>query len=417
MKTPMVSLLVLLLAGTPLFSKNDPSTWRQDGKPAPAAPNRAEKDGFGVELFLITDARFFDDWKKPETPVIEPAGKVMRDVPVYAVLLFADPGIDKTTGNPDVVYEFILRDPSGKIVEDNKDLVCWQGEFPTIPHNLQLAQSHAAILLENGDPLGKYTVKLVVKDRVKNVELTVSSTFEGVEIDYEKWMLSYYKHKDPTAFPGFLAFMKKGGYLKNEQTSESLATFIGAILHQHPELIAKYFPDISALPQDEQQPVAFLLAQSDTDEARAVLKKSKFADLADKPPTVSPTMLITSPSDLDMCWSEFLATGDTAYIRPVISALEFAKYAGSIDNYKKSAKTDEDQRKAYLEATWRSALWSLGSNAEQHPVVMQYLEDQIRSGKLSQNETAGLGIILSKLKPDKYKVKVEPTPTPESNTK
>ena len=407
MKQLLLPLIVAIFGAANLFAQDDTAdVWRQNGKPIADSDARKTKAGFGAEMALTTDLQFYEEWKKPDPPVIDEVKTVMRSVAFDTILIFVDPGTDKS-GTANVTADITVRKPDGSVYAQQKDVVAWSGKYSAVPHILELSQSSMHVRIDPGDPLGAYTVEVVVKDHNKNVELPLKTSIEVKELDYDEWFTSYYKSKDPTAFPGFLDYLKDQKLFSKEDSAPPMCAFVGTILREHPEFIAKYFPDISAFPEDEQKAVENLLLLSNTKEALAVVKKSKFKDDPDAQLIAIPEKKeVEGPSDLDICWGYFFASGDVNGLHPIITALDFGKYTGSIDAYKTSKKTAEDQKKAWLEATWRAAMWSLESNARQHPPVMQYLEDQLRGGKLSKDETAYVGFIMSRLKPDKYKIDV-----------
>ena len=43
---------------------------------------------FGAQLYLIDDANFFVDWRKPETPSIAPIELAVRGQPLYTAIIF-----------------------------------------------------------------------------------------------------------------------------------------------------------------------------------------------------------------------------------------------------------------------------------------------------------------------------------------
>lgn len=53
-----------------------------------------------------------------------------------------------------------------------------------------------------------------------------------------------------------------------------------------------------------------------------------------------------------------------------MEVLEYSKYKGYLDSYRKSNKTEEDYKKDRLETIYQAAKWSLKSNCSQHSFLM-----------------------------------------------
>ena len=151
-------------------------SWREDGKPIADRDNMKAKDGFGAQLFLTESEKFFEDWNKPEAPIITGLQKARRNVPILTVILFADPGTD-AAGRAKVSCHVIVRKPDGTVYGE-LDLIGWDDEYIFPPHCLQLAKDRMGIRIEPQDPAGVYTVEATVRDEVKKVELPLKMTFE-----------------------------------------------------------------------------------------------------------------------------------------------------------------------------------------------------------------------------------------------
>src|SRR5262249_37311027 len=85
---------------------------RNSGKPIPDSENSQSKNGFGAQLFFTEDQKFFDDWNKPETPQLNKTNKARRNIPIYTVLVFSNPGLaDSETA--DVSCDITVCKPDG----------------------------------------------------------------------------------------------------------------------------------------------------------------------------------------------------------------------------------------------------------------------------------------------------------------
>ena len=167
---------LLTLLGKDKAAQDQP-TWRENGKLIGDKPNRKASNGFAAQLFLTEDATFFDNWNKPETPRLNETSKAPRNVPVHTVVLFTNPGLD-AAGDADITASITILKPDGSVYAKVPTVICWKGKYATPPDKLQLVQNHMALRIEPQDPVGRYTVQILVRDNVKNVELPLETALE-----------------------------------------------------------------------------------------------------------------------------------------------------------------------------------------------------------------------------------------------
>jgi hypothetical protein len=174
-KSFLFILAPLLLIG--FLSAQEAQSWRKDSKAVPNTPSMKSKSGFGAALFLTENAQIFEDWNKPETPKFTPVEKARRNIPIFTVILFAEPGTD-ASGTADVTGDIIVRKPDGSLYGQQKNIVLWKHKYPAHSHATQLSEGYLAIRIEPKDPAGIYTVEVIVRDQIKNVALPLKATFE-----------------------------------------------------------------------------------------------------------------------------------------------------------------------------------------------------------------------------------------------
>jgi hypothetical protein len=108
---------------------------------------------------------------------------------------------------------------------------------------------------------------------------------------------------------------------------------------------------------------------------------------------------ITNPAQLDMLWGTFNASGSYEPILKLIQTLDYEKYQGALDNFKKSQQTEEDRNLALKNAIYNSLVWSMKSNARQHELVKAYLVWAIENEALSEIQKKELKNLISLKKP------------------
>jgi hypothetical protein len=222
----------------------------------------------------------------------------------------------------------------------------------------------------------------------------------------EDWMTFYYRAPSPDSFSKEVRAMADKGVLKRENAQAPIISFLSQVMAANPKRIQEWIDEASDL--DEKQRDALLVAAwySDTKEARDLFQKQNLdAYLKQKAPDIL-EIDVNNPSTLDMLWGYFMATGDSAPIRRIVSALSLSKYSGALDRFKTSEKTDKDKKDAYLDATFQAAQWSLESNCKTHPRVLEHCEEIFSDKATPKDQSLWLGVILSKVKPEKYSVEI-----------
>ncbi len=131
---------------------------------------------FGAQLYLIADGGFFVDWRKPETPTIAPIDLAIRGQPLYTAIIFYGEARDNG-GLANVSYDATVHRPDGSIYERRDGMVGFQGLAPTSDRELQLGRNYLTIVIGEDDPVGVYSVDVVVHDRVNRVDLPLKQTF------------------------------------------------------------------------------------------------------------------------------------------------------------------------------------------------------------------------------------------------
>lgn len=155
-----------------------PFVWESDGRPLPPDPSRAARGDFAVMMLVTPDAEaFFAEWQKPGPPNVATTGRIVRDRPVFAMLVFSGcrAGAD---GNCRVSAEFRMKRPDGTPYGQVHRGVAWNGPPPP-GRNLQLSMSSLGFKLDPPDPLGRYTITATLTDEIAGEALTVEQQIEA----------------------------------------------------------------------------------------------------------------------------------------------------------------------------------------------------------------------------------------------
>ncbi len=191
--------------------------------------------------------------------------------------------------------------------------------------------------------------------------------------DLWQWMTYYYLFPTPDLVSAAVHLLEKEGALDKESAIAPSASFLSRLFVQHPNRMEKWLADIKDLSAEHKSallPLALRLTRTPAALAAAeatekdIPVKDRIITHANLAADKLDTFFISAPSDLDMLWGCFFATGDKRYVKKIISTVSWSKkLSGNINKISIGA----------------AAVWSLTSNAEQHKLVMQILQEESKN--------------------------------------
>lgn len=171
---------ILLLVATPAAAAARAAHGLEDRRPGRAARSVAGNEGhLRRAMFVTPDAEaFWKEWEKPETPHVVTTGRIARDKPVFAMLLFTGcrAGPD---GNCRLTAKFRMKDPQGADYGEPSGGLAYSGP-PAPGSNLKLSDATLGFRLDPPDPLGTYTIIATLTDEIAGIPLTVEQKVEAV---------------------------------------------------------------------------------------------------------------------------------------------------------------------------------------------------------------------------------------------
>jgi hypothetical protein len=378
-----------------------------------ARPAMSQADEFGaMAIPTIMDADMDRYYKIPPDsgPRITAASSVYKGQ-MFHIFIVAG-GYSTDTGDTlHVTYDFQLYDPQGNATDvEGTDLLVYQGPMGD-PHAVLLSQEVLQIVFTDEDQFGTYKIKVTVHDKnsgstftsetpIKLVEFALPELFESQQ-EAGEWLMGYYKTPSPVqAISGVRSLVQPDPEWLTENLH--IVTFFRSVFSDNPFLfkhIAKHFSSFSQEDQERFLIISALCEDSELQSFAVGPGKEEFNKLYQTAKTLTIPDLtdeIDSPVQLDMLWSEFLARGTYEPVRKIVSALELKKYTGALDKVKarEVEVTEELERHAYLEATYKSAIWSLSTNCRQMPLVHKYCAFMYKNEPLDEDIKRQLGSIL-----------------------
>ena len=158
----------------------DMAGWRDsDGKSIAATESMKSKDDFGGSLLATTDDDWEKKWNTPaeSKPNFNKAAIVPYGKKIYILTFFANPKLDPQ-GRANVRCDLRIFTPSGKVSLEQKDAICFAGAIQGSPYAQRLSAPVVAFSGDPDDPAGTWSVEVMLRDAVRNVELPLRTTFE-----------------------------------------------------------------------------------------------------------------------------------------------------------------------------------------------------------------------------------------------
>ena len=347
-----------------------------------------EFDAMVVPSLMDSD---MDGWYKipPNSgPNIHKASSVYQDQMFNLLIFFKGYSADKDK-NLHVRYDVQVYDPKGKPTDDKgEDILAYQGPMGN-PEALMLNQQYLKIVFTEKYPLGTYKIKVTAYDKnsgksfssetpIDLVKFSLAEKFESKKESGE-WLMGYCQNPTPIkAISGVQSIIQLDPNWLNKNLN--MLTFFRRIFSDNQFLFKNIANNFNSFSKEDQKKFLLISAISSDNVLKTLITADDKQELQEffknaqetKFPDV--TGEINSAVQLDILWSEFLATGKYDPIKKIVSALALKKYKGTIDKIKSGEikKTREVEQDAYFEATYGATLWSLTSNCKQIPLVFKY---------------------------------------------
>lgn len=366
----------------------------------------------------------------PLVPMVE---EVVRGQRLDVVLSFGGFAIDRA-GQGDVVYDVTVNRPDGATRVVGTNLTAFRGTVPAL-HMMHATAESVYLVFEKEDPAGTYRFKVTLKDRIGHAEVKVSGEVNVLDGEAEKplpadfdlkkmseWLMHYYEHPEPRLALPVLRFAAHDRFMAaNPGAWPALLGTYEMILRDNPWLAAQFQARLLAVETDkaEQDRLFYVLAyvfRANSAFGQFLpphMREDFRADQQQRWP--DPDQELFTGSQLDVLWGRFFGTGAFAPIQRLVSALEYHKYRGSVEAFKKlDPKPAVAPSGVQREATYRAAVWSLKANATQHKLVHDYLAYLMNDSKTGSDNALQIAVIIgAKIKMSDGRV-IDPNNPPTS---
>lgn len=148
---------------------------------AAAAPGPQARAGelLLLQLWADDDQQFLKEWSQPTPPRLSTSTSTVRNDPITMFIVFGGCKAD-SAGNCRLTGKVEFTDPDGLPYGPGHEFRAWETRAPANSKLLMLSPASIGMIIEDGEKLGEYRVRLSVTDEVAGVtavteeELTVS---------------------------------------------------------------------------------------------------------------------------------------------------------------------------------------------------------------------------------------------------
>lgn len=179
-----------------------------------------------------------------------------------------------------------------------------------------------------------------------------------------EWMAHFYERPEPDHLPQWLKEVAGTRGLEKGHFRFPIMVFVAEVAKRYPGKVGGWCADLAGLPSSQRASIAWSFKNAGALDARCTdgLAADDLAKLQAARPYSPLSKTPTTPGDLDMLWSVFMATGNEAAVNLIVDVLRIP------------VPDKPEPGSVQILLLNGAARWSLGSNAQQHPAVRAILE-------------------------------------------
>ncbi len=335
-------------------------------------------------------------------------GEYFKIIPVFQNYAISSKGISNIT------YEVKIYRPDGTIY-DQETLIGCQGKMPEVA--LFKAVQVMVICAEPEDPFGEYTVKVIATDNVTGSKVEKSKKMEVkkfvwpsiTDAEYSKLFIDYPVHPQPArALAGFLGPTRN--YITEDGFDWLALSFIKHVCEDNKFLLphtVKFFKGKATLLQKKNIILLFHLLNKVEELSVTDKNLNQYIAQLGSMKLPDPYIKISKSDQIHILWGEFFATSRIKPVRHIITAFNLRKYEDMMAKIKAGevkAAPNKVQQIAEMEAVYVTARRSVMSLCMQSPLLVKYLVGIYGTGKLNEQESMHVRVILQKATEDLKKL-------------
>ncbi len=328
-------------------------------------------------------------------PPVTTTASVVKNEPVYIYVIFRGAQADKE-GNAKITGSFSVMFPDGRQMANFPDETFTMPVQNETENAVYLLPFPIEMIVNTPDPPGKYRIRVTLKDESsgRNRELVSALDVTGTpeqKADAEPLEAMKNFYRAPNAqniIPAFREYLKKLPELQKKQGKKFSPTSMLAMFYFALKANPQLYPEWLAMTKTLKDPLeiqcAMVICKTLDDPAFAELKGNAAYDKVPLtffkvPPVPAHTI------QLDILWSEFLVTGGKKPVIKIARTTARLNNAMKPEDYKKLKNpSQKDQLKLMDYVLGVAAMWSLESNAVQHPLAAFYLEAALKRKEFAE---------------------------------
>ena len=369
---------------------------------------------YAINVILVKtiDYSFKEKWSNvvsSSIPTLLSCDTVYKRQYFFLTLISGDYALDKQD-NSNVQYSIKITKPDNSQYFSQENLPLMKGKI-TNKNTLQMSDAILKVCFENNDPFGKYKIDIEIIDNISGKSESLNSDITLVPLpactDFQvkdddslsKWFANYYENPRPEMALAYYIYYSHSKLSDKESSFWPVFSFFLEIAKHNEYLLSQI---VDCYKNQDLKTKIYLLyiltysgigsndffnnLEGDEKDTYLKIKNNPIMDIYGT---------ISTASQLDMLWSTFTASGSYKPILKLIQTLDYSKYQGYLEKYKKSKQTNEDRQKAINNAIYNSLVWSLRSNCNQHPLVKEYCTWALQNEHLSKVQKSELELILN----------------------
>ncbi len=133
---------------------------------------------FGASLLVTPDQNWRQKWETPSDQMVylDEAEVVRLGEKLWVLAFMVNPKLDDN-GQANVVCALTIVRPDQSIAFDQGGIPCLQGAVEGNLDNVRLSPVVVEYLGEEGDPLGRWTIRMRIKDENRDTQLDLETSF------------------------------------------------------------------------------------------------------------------------------------------------------------------------------------------------------------------------------------------------
>lgn len=359
-------------------------------------------------IIKTTDSSYEDRWYKTlgeNVPRISGAEKFFKGQKLFVGVAISNYQLDENRVS-NVTYDLEITGPNGKIILDKKNNAGINASGLN-PSYVQISEVFSTVILKSNDAFGTYRIKIMLNDRINASTKTLESSvnlvplpdYKSIELstneNFWQWKNNYYKHKEPEKALPYFVFFTTSELPKKRSELLPAISFFRTIMRENTYLFTEFKEAFEDGDDETKYLLALLLYESTSEESyKKYMEEDDFLDQLSQKTIPGSHDPIADAVQIDMLWAEFSANGQQKPLLKIVKVLDNARFAGSLQKLQRSPQKKELQEKAYKDAVYQGAKWSLEERLKNEELALGYAQWILANENLSSLQKQELAKLL-----------------------